>query len=99
MRWRCFGLLTGVLLILSFSGSCSSLEEEPIDRNLVPLLDIPAEWGQLVAVTQYPQMKDGVGWYELWFSNPAAGTITHVPLFRSEWGYDPEKVRVVRRAG
>jgi len=94
MRWRCWLLVLGILAIQA----CSPLNQEKSVEswNLTPFTAIPAEWGNLVAVHQYPGSKD-VGWYELWFSDPESGRVTYVPLYRPEWAYREDRVRIIER--
>jgi hypothetical protein len=87
--------LVGGLLILS----CAPLQEEEMVTDLIPFDNLPAEWGHLVAVNEYPGSEERVGWYEFWFSNPETGRVTYVPMYRPEWGYLPDKVRVIERSG
>ena len=82
-------LLFALLLLPALA--CDPLEEPK--EGLVPFADIPADWGQLVAVTMY---KD-TGYYELWFSNPDTGSLTHVPLDRATWQVKLDRIRTIRR--
>jgi len=63
-----------IVLVAVISLSCERMGQEPPAEGLVPLQDIPIEYGSLVSVTmteQYP------GWAQLWFQNDA-GTINMV---------------------
>lgn len=88
------GLCCGLLIL----ASCSRLPEPERPQNLLPLDRIPAEWGELVQVLHYPPQKGDIRWDELWFENEETGTITFVPIYRWDWGYDPQKVRTIQRA-
>jgi hypothetical protein len=81
------------LLLLMTAVSCAPLEAEK--EGLVDFTDIPAEWGHLVTVTKY---KDS-DYYELWFSNPETGAVTHVPLYRPTWQIKLERVQTIERGG
>ena len=71
--------------------SCSPLADDK--DGLADFTEIPEDWGQLVAVTKY----EDTGYYELWFSNPDTGTLTHVPLYRATWQIKPDRVRTLPR--
>ncbi len=88
-------LLTGLL-----AWSCTPLaEEEPPGgpENLVALTELPAEYGELIAVTRIPNPRNRMEWYELWFSHPETGRITHVPVWRQTWSYAPDWITVIDR--
>jgi hypothetical protein len=94
--------LTGLLLVALLAvASCSRLSGA-VGRgaeNLVPLTDVPAEYGELVSVTYAPQAGDEYGWRELWFENEATGLVTYVPVLLPDLKYDPDLVRTVVRTG
>ena len=95
---RCLGSLC-LLVFMTFLGACTSLErmsQANLDA-LVPLDQLPAEYGQLVAVTQFGDPAIRPGWYELWFSDPESGKITQVPFWRETWSYAADRIRVVER--
>lgn len=81
-------LAAGILMAVS----CSPIAEERPD--LQPMLELPAEYGNLVAVTQHHENSE---WYELWFCDQETGVVTHVPLYRTTWSYMPERVRRIAR--
>ena len=83
----------GLLMI----GSCSRLPGDELPVNLVDLTELPAAYGHLVAITQYGDPANQPGWYEMWFSNPESGQITHVPMWRPTKQYDPSKILVIER--
>lgn len=87
MRW----LLPLLTLLLMATVSCSPLADEK--DGLVDLTDIPAAWGHLVSINAY---KD-TGYYEMWFSNPETGSMTHVPLYRPTWQIKLERVQTFER--
>ncbi len=86
--WPVLLLSCGVLLLLSCSPMQESLE------GLVAFDQVPAEYGQLISVTQHHSKPH---WYELWFSNPETGVITYVPVYRTSWQYNPDHVKIVDR--
>ena len=88
---RCLLSLLALLLLATLS--CAPLRDEK--DGLVDFTDVPADWGHLVAVTKY---KDS-GYYELWFSNPETGSLTHVPLYRPTWQIKLERVQTFPRGG
>ncbi len=87
MRW----FMPLLMLLLVAVISCAPLVEEK--EGLVDFTDIPADWGHLVAVTEYQDS----GYYELWFSNPETGSLTHVPLYRVTWQIKLDRVRTLPR--
>lgn len=94
MRWCYVILLGGILCCVS----CSPLEQQPqLPESLVDLQELPAEYGQLVAVVPMPNSDNNARWYELWFSDPDTGRIAFVPMYRPRWQYDPENIRVIER--
>jgi len=95
MRW-CFLLFMGGILLIS---ACSKLEEKGVPENLVPLTAIPAEYGELVTVTLIPENTGPPRWYEMWFENEDTGQVTYIPVYRHNWKYVPEMVRVFERSG
>ena len=82
MRW----LLPLLALLLITVLSCAPLDGEK--EGLVDFTDVPDDWGHLVAVTKYKN----TGYYELWFSNPETGSVTHVPLYRMTWQIKLDRV-------
>ncbi len=84
-------LLPLLALLLLANVSCSPLADQK--DGLVDFTDIPAEWGHLVYINKY---KD-TGYYEMWFSNPEAGSLTHVPLYRPTWQIKLERVQTFER--
>ena len=83
----------GLLMI----GSCSRLTGDKQPVTLVDLTELPAAYGHLVAITHYGDPAMQPGWYEMWFSNPESGQITHVPMWRPTLQYDPSKIYVIER--
>jgi hypothetical protein len=87
-----------VLPLLLISG-CEPLNEEPqqfepTELGYTSLDSLPAEYGQLVAVTRAFSPE----WYELWLSEPASGRITLVPVWRPGLSYQKSFVTVIERA-
>ncbi|MBU0740849.1 hypothetical protein KKA85_04235 [bacterium] len=87
MRWS----LPLLALLVVTALSCAPLEGDK--AGLVDFTDVPADWGHLVAVTEYKE----TGYYELWFSNPETGSMTHVPLYRTTWQIKLDRVRTFPR--
>lgn len=90
MRLWCPFLLLGLFLVVS----CQPLSEPPNLEGLVELKEIPAEYGQLVAVTAGPLPER---WYGLWFSNAESGRVTYMSVSRDTWQYRPDSVKVLER--
>ena len=88
MRQTCFLFAAAFLLLMS----CSPIEKDHSD--LQPMLELPTEYGTLVSVTQHFEDPE---WYELWFCNEETGVITHIPLYRTTWAYNPQRVRRIER--
>ena len=91
-----------VLPLLLISG-CEPLNEEPqqfepTELGYTSLDSLPAEYGQLVAVTPHFGRSGPSDWYELWFSEPASGRITLVPVWRPGLSYLTSAVTVIERA-
>jgi|GEM_PF-477531 len=94
---RPFGatILIGVLLI-GFGVSCEKLttEAEVNSEIAAPLTDIPAEYGELQAVTTMPEYP---GWFQLWFEDEA-GTIRIVRIQMAQ-NLIHRQVKVIPRSG
>lgn len=90
-------------LSLFLIGACQPLpreEETPVDTaelGYLPLDSLPAEWGQLVAVTPHFNRSGPSDWYELWFSEPVSGRVTLVSVYRPNLTYALDVVRVIER--
>ena len=70
-------LIPLAVLLLVWSGACEKLSEpavEDLSTFTATLESIPAEYGDLEAVTAMPEYP---GWFQLWFEDPA-GTIRYV---------------------
>jgi hypothetical protein len=83
--------------------ACDPLPEdqqqwEPTELGFTPLDSLPADYGQLVAVTPHFGRSGPTSWYELWFSEPASGRITLVPVWRPGLSYPKSAVTVIERA-
>jgi hypothetical protein len=85
-------LILPLLILLLVCASCAPLDDK--SDGLVDFTEIPAEWGHLVAVTKHQES----GYYELWFSNPETGSLTHAPLQRQTWGIKIDRVRTMPRS-
>lgn len=70
------GLILGCAVLVCFGVSCEKIEtsSEGTSERTSLLTDIPAEYGELEAVTAVPEYP---GWYQLWFEDNA-GTIRMV---------------------
>jgi hypothetical protein len=93
---RLLALVFPVLLI----GGCEPLPEvaEPVEPpGLVSLDSLPAEYGELVAVTPHTSPWGPSNWYELWFSDAVSGRVTLVAVWRPGLRYAPSAVKVVER--
>ena len=91
-----------VLPLLLING-CEPLQQEPqqlepTELGYTPLDSLPADYGQLVAVTPHFGRSGPSDWYELWFSEPASGRITLVQVWRPGLSYLKSAVIVIERA-
>lgn len=95
MRW----MLVPLAIVVFALSACSKLpgKNDMLPAELTSLDDIPAAYGELVAVTFAPQPNDAVGWRELWFQNEETGKITYVPALLPAWKYYPKMVRTFDR--
>ena len=92
-----------LILPLLLINGCEPLPEEPqqlepAELQYTALDSLPAEYGQLVAVTPHLGSSGPSDWYELWFSEPASGKITLVPVWRPGLSYPKSGVTVIERA-
>jgi hypothetical protein len=93
-------VLLGLCVALLAIGSCSRLEDTPLralPADMVDLNTLPAEYGELVAITHFGDPGSVPGSYELWFSNAETGRVTHVQIYSPTWQYNPAKIRVIER--
>jgi hypothetical protein len=95
--------LLALVLPLLLIGGCEPLPEkeqqvQPDNLGFVPLDSLPAEYGQLVAVTPHFGRSGPSDWYELWFSEPVSGRVTLVQVWRPGMSYPASAVVVIDRA-
>ncbi len=83
-------IIPAAILLLALG--CSPLQED--QSHLTALDELPAQYGRLVSVTPHYAKHE---WYELWFCDDETGAVTHVPLYRPTWSYNPERVRTITR--
>jgi len=95
MRYFGATILVGVLLI-GFGVSCEKIATEPqVNTEIAaPLTDIPAEYGELEAVTTMPEYP---GWFQLWFEDEA-GTIRIVRIQMAQ-NLIHRQIKVIPRSG
>ncbi len=94
-RWSPLLFLGSVLLL----AGCTALDQVTVPENLIPLSELPANYGELVTVLHSPGDKRAAQWDELWFENKDSGTLTRVYLFRPTWSWDPSFVKQITRTG
>ncbi len=96
MLRRSLPLVLGLVFLL---GGCTTLDQEATPpANLVPLVALPADYGELVTVVHYDAGNGPLVWDELWFENEDTGVVTRVPVYRPTWSYDPARVRRIERS-
>lgn len=74
---KMFLLILSVLVLLLWVAACERLGDttgSDHSDSIEALTEIPAEYGELQAVTIMPEYP---GWFQLWFEDPA-GTIRQV---------------------
>ena len=97
---RRFVLFLMLLMVVMCSMVACTRQQEQVDPmtdKMVNLEDIPASYGELVAVTFAPQNNKDTRWREMWFENEETGTITYVPVRLPGWMFNPELVKTIKR--
>ena len=93
LRWSPLIFLGSVLLL----AGCTALDEVEVPEDLVPLSELPADYGELVTVVHTQGSGQTSRWDELWFENEDTGTLTRVFLYRPTWSWDPSYTRHITR--